>query len=265
MNIFSRELKAYRKSLIIWCIGVLFMVAAGMGKYVTYSASGQSMNDLFTKFPRMLKAIFGMGTFDLSKAGEWFGMLFMYLLLMATIHAVLLGANIISKEEEDKTAEFLFVKPVSRNTIINSKLLAALVNITIFNIVTMISSIVLVGHYNKGASLTGDIVRLMIGMFIVQLIFMFIGTGIAAVSKNPKTAASAATGVLLFTYILSVVIDINDKLENLKYLTPFKYFDAKTLMSGGGFKLVFATLSVAIIAALLCVTYVFYNKRDLNI
>ena len=44
---------------------------------------------------------------------------------MATVHAAMLGADIISKEERDKTAEFLFVKPISRNKIIISKLLGS--------------------------------------------------------------------------------------------------------------------------------------------
>ena len=58
---------------------------------------------------------------------------------MATIHAAMLGATIIAKEERDKTAEFLFVKPVSRSKIISFKLLVALVNIVILTIVAAIS------------------------------------------------------------------------------------------------------------------------------
>ena len=110
MNIFIVEMKAHRKGLIIWAFGILFMVAAGMGKYVALSSSGQSMNDLFAQMPKSMQAIMGIGTFDLSKASGYYGMLFLYLVLMATVHAAMLGADIISKEERDKTAEFLLVK-----------------------------------------------------------------------------------------------------------------------------------------------------------
>ena len=215
--------------------------------------------------PKSMQAIMGIGTFDLSKASGFYGMLFLYLVLMATIHAVMLGADIISKEERDKTAEFLFVKPISRNKIITSKLLAALVNILIFNIITLVSSIIIVGKYSKGEAVSADIVILMIGMFILQLIFMLIGTAIAAVSKNPKTATSISTAVLLITFILSIAIDINSKIENLKYLTPFKYYEAKNLMFGGGFQWSFVILSIIIISAMLRITYVFYKKRDMSI
>jgi ABC-2 type transport system permease protein len=265
MNVFMIEMKAHRKSLIIWCIAMLFMVGSGMSKYEVYSTSGQSINDVMDKLPKVVQAIFGIGVFDLSKASGFYGMLFLYLVLMTTIHAVMLGANIISKEERDKTTEFLMAKPISRDKVITAKLFAALVNIIILNIVTLISSIFIVGYFSKGESVTSDIEILMAGMFILQLMFMFIGTALAAVSKKPKTAPSVATGILLTAYLLSTVIDINTKLESLKYFTPFKYFEAKNLMVNGSFEPVFVILSVLIIAVLLCSTYVIYRKRDLNV
>ena len=265
MNIFIREMKAHRKSLISWSIGMLFMIIGGMGKYTSYAGSGQSITDLIAKMPDTLKAILGFGTFDVSKASGFYGMLFLYLVIMVTIHASMLGANIISKEERDKTTEFLMVKPVSRTSIITSKLLAALANILILNIVTLVLSIVIVGKYSKGEAITGDIQVLMVGMFILQLLFLFIGTGIAAISKNPKTSASLATTVLLVTFMISIVIDMNSKLEVLKYITPFKYFTATNMMYGGGIDPVFVGLSFVIIAVMFCATYVFYKKRDLNV
>lgn len=266
MNIYIREMKAYRKSLIFWCIGIFLLIAASMEKYAASSlVSGQSMNDLISKMPKAVQSMFGAGTFDLSKAIGYYGVIFIYIILMATIHASIIGANIISKEEEDKTAEFLFSKPVSRIKIITSKLLAAFTNIIVFNVVTSLSSIVFVEHFSKGEAVTGDIAKLMVGMFILQLIFMSLGMGLAAVSKNPKIASPTTTGVMLVTYILSLAIDINSKLDNLKYFTPFKYFDAKNLLYGKGFEPIYIILSAVTIVVLFAVTYIFYEKRDLKI
>jgi ABC-2 type transport system permease protein len=265
MNVFIRELKAHRKSLVFWSIGVFLMVVSGMAKYSAYSSSGQSINELAASLPKSMRVILGFNSGDLSKVSVYFGMLYLYLLLMATIHAAMLGAAIFAKEERDKTFEFLFAKPVSRTAIITAKLLAVLVNIVIFNLVTFISSVILVGQYNKGESVNGQIAVLMIGMFILQLLFMVIGSAIAAVKKKPKTAASLATGILLITYLLSIIVDLNDHIEPLKYLTPFKYFEAKNIMSGSGLGLVYMVLASSLIIALTAVTYVFYKKRDLNV
>jgi ABC-2 type transport system permease protein len=212
-----------------------------------------------------MKVVLGFNSGDLSKASVYFGMLYLYLLLMATIHAAMLGAAIFAKEERDKTSEFLFAKPVSRTAIITAKLLAVFVNIVIFNLVTFISSVILVGQYNKGESVNGNIAVLMIGMFILQVLFMVIGSAIAAVKKKPKTAASLSAGILLITYLLSIIIDLNEHIDALKYFTPFKYFEAKNIMSGSGLGLVYIVLSAVLIIALTATTYVFYKKRDLNV
>lgn len=266
MNIFIREMKAHRKSLIIWCVAMVFTVISGMAKFATFSSSGQSFNEIFSQMPQSLRALLGLSTFDLSKVSGYYGVLFVYILLMATIHSSMLGANIISKEERDKTAEFLMTKPVSRNKIVTAKLGAALINIVIFNLVTLVSSIVVASNYNsKGEPINHYIIMIMTGMFIVQILFLSLGTVIAAKSKSSKLPATISTLIIVATYLLSVIIDINSKLEGLKFLTPFKYFNSYDLMYGNGFSIGFLLLATVLITGFSTLTYVFYMKRDLSI
>ena len=47
------------------------------------------------------------------------------------------------------------------------------------------------GKYNRdGEAINGDIALTMVGMFILQILFMVVGSAIASVKKNPKTVAS---------------------------------------------------------------------------
>ena len=69
-------------------------------------------------------------------------MLFLYIAVMGAVHAVILGSELISKEERDKTSEFLYAKPVSRPTALTGKLLAGLTNLIVLNLVTLVSSFV---------------------------------------------------------------------------------------------------------------------------
>lgn len=265
MNVFLREMKANLKSLIIWSVSIFLMIVMGMVKFQGYQTSGQSITNVIADMPGSLKVILGFGSLDVSKLSGFYAMLFLYILLMTTIHAAMLGAGIISKEERDKTTEFLMLKPVSRSSIITSKLMAALLNIILVNIVTLISSIVVVKGYSNGESLTSEIVKLMVSMLFLQLIFMSIGSGLAAMRRDSKASPSLAAGVLMLTYIVAKAIDINSSLDILKYLTPFKYFEVEDVLFGKGFDPVFIILSIVITAALTASTYVFYNKRDLTI
>lgn len=264
MNVYLKEMKAHRKSLIIWCIGMIALIGSGMGKFAGFSSSGQSMNELMAEMPKSLQVFLGVGSLDMSTASGYYGVLFLYIVLLSTIHAAMIGATIISKEERDKTVEFLFVKPMHRKRIIGIKLLAALTQVGILLIITWAASFFIVGRYSDGESIFSDIGITMVGMFMLQVLFLVFGTAIAALTKKPGKAATFATGVVLATYILSFAIDLSEKIEGLKYLTPFKYFEAKNVMDGG-LELIFVGISVVLIGVLAVATFVLYEKRDLNI
>lgn len=267
MNIFLREMKANRKALIIWSISMILFVLMGMQKYQAFAGTGANtvdLNKMLETMPKMLQTMWGLSSFDVTTPIGYFGILFPFLLLMAGIHAGMLGANIISKEERDKTVEFLMAKPVSRNTIITAKVMAALINIVVFNIVTFVPTFILMSNLTTDSILTQVIISA-VSMFLLQLLFMVIGIGIATMTKNYKKSASITTSILLGTYFLSLIIDMTGKLEMLNFLTPFKYFDAKDFLVTNKLNMGYTLLTFVIILAILIPSYIRYNRRDLNV
>ncbi len=242
---------------------MILAVASCMMKYTSYSSGGAS--EVFDKIPFSLKALLGIGSYDVTKASGFFAFIFLYLELTVAIHAVLLGAGIISKEERDKTTEFLMIKPVSRQTILTAKLSAALVNIVVVNIVTLVSSIAIVGSYNKGKDATPEIVMFMISMFVVQLVFLSLGAAIAAIVKNPKSAGSLGTGMMIIAFVISEITNLTDKINFINVLSPFKYFSYYDLVAGKGINIIILLLSLLLVALFTASTYFFYQKRDLYV
>ena len=264
MNIYFRELKAHRKSLIIWSISMSLLVIGGMGKYSAgLGAGGASINELMGKLPKSLQSLFGVGVFDLSNALDYFGILFLYIILIAAIHAVMLGVGIIAKEERDKTVEFLMVKPVSRSKVITSKLLAALTIVLILNIITAVSSYSILSYYSN-QPFGSELIKLMLGMLAIQLLFTILGAFFAAFISKPKLSAAVATGVLMLMFIISVIIDITGQWDSLKYLTFFKLFDAKDILKGG-YDIMYPIIAFVFLTALSFGTYFFYKRRDLKL
>ncbi len=238
-------------------------VLSGMGKYTAYSSGGNS--EVFDKMPHTLKALLGFGSLDVTTMGGFFALLFVYIALVAAIHAALLGSGIIAKEERDKTTEFLMVKPVKRATMVTSKLLAAILNIIVINLVTLASSIAMVAAYNKGENISGKIGVFFVSMFIIQLIFLFLGAMLSALMNNPKSSGSLAVGILMISYIISKVTDLTDSLNALNIFSPFKYFSYERILNGDGLSLGTSLLSLVLAAAFLASTYFFYLKRDLKV
>lgn len=264
MTLFLRELKANRKAFIIWSVCMLLLILSGMGKYTAYSEGGDSVA-LFNDLPHSVKALFGMSSFDVTSMSGYFAMLFLYIELTVGIHAALLGAGILAKEERDKTTEFLMVKPISRVSVITSKLAAALLNILFINLITLISALLMVSRYNNGESINTEILYFFISMFVVQLIYFSLGASISALIDNPKSSGSITIGALLLGYVISRVTDLTDKLNILNLLSPFKYFSYVNIVEGKGLNALVILLTIILIGVLILMTYILYGKRDLRV
>ena len=266
MNIFLRELKAHYKSLLIWCGAQYFLILVGMVKYSGFSGSGTDITQLFDAMPKGLRTVFGIESVDLTRVDGFYTVFFLYFLLLAAIHACMLGAVLIAKEERDHSADFLFAKPVTRKHVITAKLLAGLFNVVVFNLVTFVASVIHVEQYNTtGEAMAGKIAYMMLAMLVFQVTFLTIGIALGASLRTAKIATSAATGVILGTFFLSIGIDLNEDLGFLRFFSPFKYFDAKDLMFGGTFTWWSITLCALFMAASLACAYGLFDKRDLAV
>lgn len=264
-TLFGHELKAYRNNFVFWSVGIIVFIAASMAKYSGLSSSGQSANELIAQLPSSVQALFGLNGLDIATIDGYFGVLFMYLALMAAIHAVLIGSDIIAKEERDRTSEFLYSKPRSRAALLTQKLLAGIAYIIAFNVVICLSSLYLVSLYNTGESIANYIVTLMYAIFAIQITFYSLGVAVAAISRRPKLSASIASSLLLVTYVLYFLININPDLEPLKFLTPFKYFDAVSILETGSLQIGYVALSAGIVALLISSSYSALSKRDITV
>ncbi len=266
MNIFLRELKANYKSLLIWSGAQYFLILVGMVKYSGYATSGADIEQLFASMPDGLKTMFGIGTVDLSRVDGFYTVFFLYFLLLAAIHACMLGVVLIAKEERDHSADFLYAKPVTRTHVITAKLMAGLFNILVFNLVTLVGSIIHVEQYNTtGESMTGKIAFLMLAMFIFQVTFLAVGVALGACLRTAKRATGAATAIILGTFFLSVGIDLNEKIGFLAFASPFKYFIAADLMFGGSYSWWALVLCALWITGGLALAYRRFGRRDLTV
>ncbi len=264
MNIFIKELKANRKALIIWSVCMFLLVMSGMGKYTAYSSGGAS-SAVFDKLPETMKVLLGLGNFEVTKLSGFFAFLFPYIEITAAIHAALLGSSIIAKEERDKTTEFLIAKPVSRNVIITAKLLAALVNVTILNIVSLLSSFAIVSTFDTGEDISGEILILHVSMIFVQLIYLSLGATLAAFMRKSKKSGTTATNILLVGYIITKITGLVEHLDFLNIFAPFNYFSLEKAVYGEGLSIIISLLCLVLVAVFLTLTYYFYQKRDMNI
>ena len=264
MNVFIRECKANKKALIIWSVCMFMLVMSGMGKYTAY-ASGAAGADIFDTLPHTMKVIIGFGDFDVTTMSGFYALLFPYIQLTVAIHAVLLGSSIIAKEERDKTTEFLMAKPISRKVILTSKLLVALINIVIINIVCVLSSFAIVSTFDAAEDITKEIVLLHATMFLIQLIYLSLGAVIAATMPKSKRSGTVGVNILLAGYVISKITGLVEELKVLNLFAPLNYFSLERAVIQGEVSMVITLLTIALTAVFVIITYYFYQRRDMNV
>ncbi len=264
MNIFLRELKAGIKSLVIWSVVIILLIMIAVSKFSAFADNPEMLAILDSMPPAMLDAL-SMRAFNLTTVTGFYGLMFLYFGLMGSIAAAMWGSEIISKEERDKTVEFSLVLPVSRSQVITAKALAALANCILFVLITWGVSLVAVRSYSPDQSFYNFLALEMMAMAAIELIFLAIGLLLGCAMKRYKRSASTAVAIILMTYFISVISVMDDRLDFLKYFTPFRYYDAGELLRNGAMDGLYLLLSAGIVVVCVAAAYLTYNRRDLYI
>lgn len=264
MNILIRELKANLKSLLIWGSIVILFIVLGTSKFSAYAGNPEMLAILDGMPPALLDA-FNLRAFNLTTVTGFFGVMFSYFALILSVAAAMWGSDVISKEERDKTIEFILTLPVTRSRLVTAKTLAALVNCIGLLLITWGTSLIAAAPYQPDSGFYRFLRLCMLALFILQLIFLASGVFLGCAMKRHKLASSTAVSLLLGTYFLSIISTLAPDLEFLKYLSPFKYFDASVLLRESRIEMPFVWLSLALVVASIVGAYWTYARKDLYI
>ena len=264
MNIFFRELKANLRSLLIWSVIIVLFITIAMMKFSAYEGNPEMLEILDSMPPALLEA-FQMNAFNLTTVTGFFGVCFTYFALLSTIFAAMLGSDIISKEERDKTVEFTLTLPIPRQRLVTAKILAAVVHSIAFLLIIWGVSIASVAQYQPDSEFYQFMSLCMLALLIMQMTFLAVGIFLGCAMKQYKRAGSIAVSLLLGTYFMSVISGLNENLDFLKYFSPFRYFNPATLLQEARLDITFVWISLAVIAVCIAGGYATYTRRDLYI
>jgi ABC-2 type transport system permease protein len=240
------------------------LIVLAISKFAAYEGNPE-MLEILDSMPPALLEMFQMNTFNLTTITGFYGVMFIYFSLIATISAAMWGSDVISKEERDKTVEFTLTLPVTRQKLITAKILAAMVNCIALLLIIWGASLVAAGQYQPGSEFYEFLALSMVALFVIQMVFLAVGFFLGCSMKQYKRAGAVAISVLLGTYFLSIISSMNENLEFLSYFSPFTYFNPATILNESTIDLAYVGLSLAIIAVLIVGGYYTYARRDLYI
>lgn len=260
---FVREIKVNFKSFLIWTLILmsLFFIVFLMYPSIMSSENVQMMNEMLKIFPEEMLKAFNM---DISNIDTAFGWLktegFVFVLLITGIYSGILGSNILLKEENDKTIEFLLTKPISRRQVFFAKVFAGLIYLFFFSVLLAITNGIglLYNHdfqVQQWFSLT-------IGSFLLHVFFFFLTLFLSQFFRKTSKAIGICFGTVVGSYFLQVISRLSNQVEFLKYFSPFEYVDSKTIIENGFLSIPhIIVLSIGFLVVLFYTEYLYQKKE----
>jgi ABC-2 type transport system permease protein len=266
MMIFKRELRRSRKALIIWSFVFTGLILMLLSIYPQFAEQQDSMKELLDAYPESMIKAFGMDQLDFGTILGYYGMeIYMMTTLLGSIYAAMQASNILAKEENEKTIEFLLSKPVTRTQIVSQKLLAVIVNIVILNGVSTIVSLIGFQFADNPDVPVKTFTLLVIATFLLHLTFAAIAFMLSSMMKKTRNILAVSLSIVIVTYFLNVFAGISEKLEVLKYFSPFKYVDAANIINDNVIETIYVFIMAAIIVISIFVAFMIYKKKDIAV
>jgi ABC-2 type transport system permease protein len=241
-SVFSREIRNFRTYTLIWTGALLAsFVGSTLGSVLTARGAGAAYD---------IAATLVLGYTNMQYTGP--------------IFAMILGALIISQEEDEKTIEFLLSHPLTRGEIAASKLLAYSALVLFLNVVLVIAGLVLIaapGPWSGHA--VGTFLGVWLSYFLLTYAFGAAGVLLSMFVVKGGALVGYSIGIPMILALLAFLETVgSDLLRALSRLSPYRYLNYARILETGSLDVPFVCVTAAISAALLALSMVLYRRRE---
>lgn len=261
---FKKEFKFNFKSLIIWTLITLsiFLLVYLMYPTIMSSENAKMIDELVKIFPKEVLVAFNMDIASMDSAYGWLKSEgFVFVLLITGAYAGIMGSNILLKEENDKTIEYLHSLPIKRTSIVLNKMLVGLINIT--------TLIIVLGIFNYiGLTISGDFdqkqfILLSITPLFSSYVTFFLCMFISTFTHKTKKTLGISLGIVLISYILQTLSAMTKEVEFLKYASVFTLADIRNVILNSSINLNMILITIILSVVFSTLTIINYNKKEL--
>ncbi|MDO4542924.1 MAG: ABC transporter permease subunit [Clostridia bacterium] len=261
MTIIKHELKRGLKAFIIWtaCIASLLIICVFM--FPEMQGEMDAVSELFASMGSFTEA-FGMDRLNFGTLVGFYAIECSNVLgLGGAFFAALIAISALTKEEKERTAEFLLSHPVSRFLIVSEKLAAVAVQLVAMNVIVWLLSVASVAAIGEAVPWK-EIGLLHLAYLIMQLEIAGICFGLSSFLRRGSLGLGLGLAVLM--YFLNIIGNITDSAKFLKYITPFGYTEGADIVASGGLNAGLVLLGTAYALVLIIAGYAHYCRKDIH-
>jgi ABC-2 type transport system permease protein len=257
-----RELRAQRNATLGWLIplSLLMMMYASLQPQV--AGDNGLLAAKLAVLPDGLKQAFNLTTTDFNRPVGYLSTNFLIVTLGASLFAGLLGANVVAREDAQRTAEAVLTLPVRRWQVLGGKLLAALTWLLVFFFVVGAAAGGSLARVATQPVEGGLIMSMFMGAFLLGVFFVAAGMLLATLAQA-RVAPSMTMGLVLGTYFLGVIAKVSPKAEGAGALSPYRLVEPADIVQANGLE-AHAALLPLVALVLLVVAFAWFSKKDIH-
>ena len=262
-NIFRHEFRTRLNSVGTWSLALTAILLIFFSFYPGVADQAAMMDQLLDNFPRELRAAFGMDELNLASVLGFYSMIFVFVQLCLAVQAGNYGFGLVSIEESELTADFLLSKPVSRQQVLSSKLLAVLASLTVTNLVVWGSSFAAIWPFRgEGTYQPRTLLLILLSIVIFQLFFLSVGLVISLLVRRVRSVTPYALGLAFGAYVLNAFGGVLGDVK-LELITPFKHLDPNFIIQHGAYDVPLVLINAAFSLVSIALSYWLYIRRDI--
>ena len=263
MNVYRFELRRAWVGAAVWTLVILGLLGGLIiGALPAFLESRAGVEAMLGSFPPAFAAAFGLQLDNLFSFGGFYTFGFLYYSLFGAIMVAGIGLDLFSREKREKCMDFLLTKPRTRGRLFGEKLLAALTLILCSNMLFIAESLALYRAYAPVPLETGYALLAAASLLCTELVMFAVAVFAAVFARRIRSVSGTATAIGFAGFLLSALHSLVEE-DALRYITPYKYFDAGKAFFEGRFETPYALTAAVVTLALLALSYWRYTRADI--
>lgn len=256
----------FRSSLnifIIWSLILIIFLSLFISLNPYFINHSDTITSNLNKLPNFLRTILFINTDTFTHHLGYYALTMEYMLIIGAISASVIAYKIVLWDKINGYNEFLFTKPISRQSIFFNKILIFALEILAQNILFNIVSIILCKAIIKEISIL-RLIQINSSLLLSELTFGSISILTSSFIKRTKRIYR----VPVLTIVILYLIAIPERLWNIKilrYINPFSYFKVSDIVLENHYKLSFILASLVIILFSLRISLINYEEFEIKI
>ncbi|MBN2534200.1 MAG: ABC transporter permease subunit [Spirochaetales bacterium] len=217
-------------------------------------------------WPQIMKDLFGDPVYGFTDIYGWLYLQIFHITywLAFGLLGAILAAHIVAKEVEENTIDILLSYPITRSSLVISRI----ITVTIIMIIVTIGMIficavgILIAGYPVYMIL---IIQVSLAGFLLSMIFVSISLFISIWAFQQTLSVFFTLGVMGFFFMYEeVLVKLHPFLDKLSFFNPFHYYQPGEILIHKSFSIRNSICMLAYFLFFFILSLLFFNRRDIT-